>query len=173
MEITEKELAVIREISNNHLSDQRTIAIRAGISLGLANLIIKRLISKGYVKARQLDKKKIQYMLTPQGFAEKAKKSYSFTRRTIGLFKTTKGMLRDLILSECAKGADRFIIEGNTDLADLAESAFRALGRADIQYQRRDDLTADSSVLLAFNEASGYRNAVDLMTHLAESGVLF
>jgi len=173
MEISEKELAIIREISNNAVSDQRAIALRSGISLGMTNLIIKRLITKGHVKAKQLDKKKIHYLLTPQGFAEKAKKSYAFTRRTIGLFKTTKEKIKELILSEHQKGANQFIIEGNTDLSDIAESAFRALARPDIHFLRRDDLHADSSVLLSFNTAQTYKTSIDLLSYLSDSGVLF
>ena len=83
--VSEKEFAVINEISNNHLPDQRTIADRAGISLGMTNLIIKRLIGKGYIKAKQLDKRKIQYLITPKGFSEKANKSYNFALKTINL----------------------------------------------------------------------------------------
>lgn len=173
MEINEKELAIIREISNNAVSDQRAIALRAGISLGMTNLIIKRLINRGFVKAKQLDKKKIHYLLTPQGFAEKAKKSYAFTRRTIDLFKTTKEKLKELIQSERQKGADQFIIEGNSDLADIAESAFRALAHPDIVVQRRDDIHADWSVLLSFNASQSYKTSIDLLKYLSDSGVLF
>ncbi len=59
----------------------------------------KNAIKKGYVKALQLNRRKIQYMLTPKGFSEKAKKSYSYTVRTIligwfSLLTTTCTVLR-------------------------------------------------------------------------------
>ena len=71
--ISEKEYAIIREIHKNHIPDQRTLATRTGISLGMTNIIIKKLIKKGYIKAKQLNQKKIQYILTPKGFTEKAR----------------------------------------------------------------------------------------------------
>ncbi len=42
MEITDKELTIIKEIANNHQPNQRGIAKNTGLSLGLVNLIIKR-----------------------------------------------------------------------------------------------------------------------------------
>ena len=173
MEINEKDFAVIREISNNAAADQRAIAARSGISLGMTNLIIKRLTNMGYIKAKQLDKKKIQYLLTPQGFAEKARKSYAYTRRTIGLFKTTKEKIRDLILEEHRKGAVRFIIEGNSDLCDLTESAYRSLAIEGSTLQRHDNLSSDSSVLRSSDATGSYEGTTDLLTYLSESGVLF
>ena len=46
-EISEKEFAVIREISINRFPNQRTIATKTGFSLGLTNLIIKKLVKTG------------------------------------------------------------------------------------------------------------------------------
>jgi DNA-binding MarR family transcriptional regulator len=134
VEITEKEFAVINEIHNNHMPDQRTIATRTGISLGMTNLIIKRLINKGYIKAKQLNPRKIQYLLTPKGFGEKAKKSYNFTLRTIETVKTMKERIQQLILTESGKGTSDFIISGSGDLADIVELAFKNIENKDIKY---------------------------------------
>ena len=123
MEISEKEFAVIREISNNHLPDQRTIATRTGISLGLTNLIMKRLVKMGYVKAKQLTSKKIQYILTPIGFKEKAKKSYNFTLKTINTVKTMREAIQGLIVKRNKAGITNFEIHGDSELADIAEIA--------------------------------------------------
>lgn len=173
MEINEKDFAVIREISNNAAADQRAIAARSGISLGMTNLIIKRLTNMGYIKAKQLDKKKIQYLLTPQGFAEKARKSYAYTRRTIGLFKTTKEKIRDLILEEHRKGAVRFIIEGNSEVADIAASAIASLHHSGIILQRRDDINSESSHLIVSNAEGTCSSSIDLLEFLSMSGVFF
>ena len=44
------------------------------ISLGMTNLL-SRLVAKGYIRIRQLNKKKTEYILTPKGFTEKYHKS--------------------------------------------------------------------------------------------------
>jgi len=173
LNISEKEFAVIREISNNHLPDQRTIAIRTGISLGLTNLLIKRLIKKGYIKAKQLNQKKIQYLLTPQGFTEKAKKSYHFTMKTIHLFKNIKEKIQALILEEYKKGACRFCITGGNELADIAEFAANQLKDANINCTRLKDTATDeniASLIIESLENGSTKHSIDLMNYLSEAG---
>ncbi len=75
--ISERELRIIEEISRDRNLTQRKISHRLGLSLGMTNLILKRLVNKGYVKVRGLNRRKVQYILTPTGFAEKTKKILS------------------------------------------------------------------------------------------------
>ena len=49
IEVSEKEFAVIQEIHKNEMPDQRMIAHKTGISLGMTNMIIQRLIERGYI----------------------------------------------------------------------------------------------------------------------------
>jgi DNA-binding MarR family transcriptional regulator len=163
MEISEKELAVINEIHNNHLPDQRTIASLTGISLGLTNLIIKRLIKKGYVKAKQLNTRKIQYILTPEGFGEKAKKSYTYTLKTIDTFKKLKEDMQKLIISECKKGTSDFIISGRGELADILELAFKNIKKKNIKYIH---IKGQDKVLLIPGRNT-HNNEIDVLTYLS------
>ncbi len=123
--LADKEINIISEIQKNPLVDQRTIAQNVGLSLGLTNLIIKKLAKTGYIKIRQLNKKKLQYILTPEGFAEKAKKSYNYTLKTIKLFKEIKSKIQQLILDFQQQGVKKFIIIGNNELTDIVEFAFK------------------------------------------------
>jgi DNA-binding MarR family transcriptional regulator len=76
--IGERELRIIEEISQNQNLTQRKISHKLGLSLGMTNIILKRLASKGYIKVKGLNRRKVQYILTPKGFAEKTKKSYRY-----------------------------------------------------------------------------------------------
>ena len=81
--IGERELKIIEEISQDKNLTQRKISHRLGLSLGMTNIILKRLVSKGYIKVKGLDRRKVQYILTPKGFTEKTKKSYRYFLKTI------------------------------------------------------------------------------------------
>ncbi len=122
--MNEKEFAIIKEISQNFSIDQREISHNTGLSLGLTNLIIKRLIKKGFIKVKQLNGRKINYILTSKGFKEKVKKSYNYTIKTIKLFKEIKIKIQELILNFQKQGIKKFIIIGNNELTDLTEFAF-------------------------------------------------
>ena len=174
MQISEKEFTVLKEISNNHQPNQRLIAERTGISLGLTNFIIKRLIKKGYIKARQLDARKVQYILTPKGFAEKVKKSYNYTLKTINLFKSIKEKIQELIISKYNKGKKEFIIQGKSELADMAEIAFRTIALEGIKCSRADskDIPKNNNcVILTVENKINNKNCINLIKYLAKSNI--
>jgi DNA-binding MarR family transcriptional regulator len=173
VEISEKEFAVIREISNNHLPDQRTIATKTGISLGLTNLIIKRLITKGYVKSKQLNRKKIQYILTPKGFSEKAKKSYNFTLKTIGFVKILREKICELMAAEIKNGAKEIVLSGNSELIDMAEQAIKNLNSGLVKYSRINSDSASQNTVIMVMDSTGKSHAVDIVGYLVDSGLFY
>ena len=77
---------VLRQIYNNPKSSQRKMAEDLGFSLGKLNYCLKALKDKGYVKINNFKKKKdkinyIQYILTPEGIAERTKLTINFMKR--------------------------------------------------------------------------------------------
>ena len=73
--VNNNELKVMDEISREKSLTQRDLSRKTRLSLGAVNLILKRLIGRGAVKSKELNAKKIEYLLTPKGLSEKAKKS--------------------------------------------------------------------------------------------------
>lgn len=136
IEIDEKEFCVIREIANNHHPNQREIAQKLGISVGLTNIIIKRLVRKGCIKIDQLNRRKLQYLLTPKGFKEKAKRSYHYTLKTIASIREMKMKIQRIVLEKSKGGNYRFAVFGEGELADLVEIALRELHSKGIAYRR-------------------------------------
>lgn len=135
-QITEKELKVIDEVSkNNHLT-QREISRKVGISLGMANLILKRLARRGYIKVKGLNRRSLQYMLTPKGLAEKTEKSYRFLLMTINSLKKIKRKVQELVLEEYSRGQREFVILGKGELADLVEISLRDLDERKLKCKR-------------------------------------
>ena len=95
--ISDRELRIIEEISRDRDLTQRKISYRLGLSLGMTNLILKRLVNKGYVKVKGLDKRKVQYILAPKGFTEKTRRSYRYFLTTIRSLKEMKEKIQELI----------------------------------------------------------------------------
>lgn len=171
MKISDKEFAIINEISNNNLPDQRTLATKTGISLGLTNLIIRKLINKGYVKAKQLNHKKIQYLLTPKGFTEKIEKSYRFTLKTIEIIKVIRSKIQELILNEIENGATEFTICGNTEIANIMELILKDIKGKNIKYNF-DKTAKNNSIILLIDNPTG-KHKIDILHYLVNSGILY
>ncbi|MCK5535109.1 winged helix-turn-helix transcriptional regulator [bacterium] len=174
LESREKELKIINEIDKDLNVTQREISKNSGMSLGITNIILKKLINKGYVKVKQLNKKKVQYFLTPKGFTEKAKKSYYYTLKTMEILKTMKLKIQAVVLKEYKKGHIKFIIYGKGELAWLVEIAIRDLGKQDLVCARingKDEIALqerDTIILLTEQNRTNDIRGIDVISMLSE-----
>ncbi len=149
--IGERELRIIEEISQDKNLTQRKISHRSGLSLGMTNIILKRLSSKGYIKVKALDRRKVQYILTPKGFTEKTKKSYRYLLKTIHSLQEMKKKIQHLILMEYRKGKTHFVILGEGELADIVELSLKSLDNSHLEYRRisrLEDTNSNNAVVL-------------------------
>jgi len=171
--ITEKEFAIILELSSNNSSNQRTVSKKLGISLGLTNLIIKRLAKTGYIKIKQLNRRQIRYVLTPKGFSEKARKSYNYTLRTINSLTLMREKIQNLAILKYKAGIRNFIITGDNELADITEISLKKLSLSDVKYTRelKNGREHDASTLILNTKNKNGKNSVNLISYLTESGL--
>ena len=81
----DNDLKVLRYIQERQKVSQREVTQFLGISLGKVNFILKALIDKGIVKARNFvnnkNKRAYAYFLTKEGFEEKARLTIRFFKR--------------------------------------------------------------------------------------------
>ncbi len=122
------------------------------MSLGMVNIVLKRLAKKGYIKLRRLNKRNLEYILTPKGFTEKAKKSYWYVHRTIDSLREIKAKIQVLALEEYQKGEREFIILGDNELADIIEISLRDLRKNDLRYVRvfkKEKIKKKNALILA------------------------
>ena len=149
--LSEEEFHLIREIRHDRNLTQRKISQKTGISLGTVNVILKRLTKKGYIKIRRLNRRNLQYLLTPKGFAEITKRSYHYLLRTINSVRKIKVEVQHLVLQEYGKGKTEFIILGDNELADIIELSLKNLDKSNLKYRRAsraEDISSNKPVIL-------------------------
>ncbi len=66
---------------------QRDLAKLSGLSLGMTNMLVKRFVSRGWVKLVKASGHTWFYALTPEGIDEIASRTYGFLRRTASTVK--------------------------------------------------------------------------------------
>src|SRR3989304_3446074 len=93
----QRDLAILKEIERSAPLTQRGLAKRLGIALGLANLYLKRLARKGYIKVSTLPPNRIKYLLTPKGIAQKTRLTYEYINYSLHLYKHTRQVMRDTL----------------------------------------------------------------------------
>ena len=68
-----RELTLLENIENDPNVNQSTLATQLGVAVGTVNWHLKRLIAKGYVKVKRAERKKLRYIITPEGIALRAR----------------------------------------------------------------------------------------------------
>ena len=98
--INDQDYLVMKYINDTQKISQRELSQSLNISLGKVNYILRALINKGIVKARNFtnskNKRAYAYYLTSKGLQEKAKLTVSFFDRMSKEYDKLKAELREL-----------------------------------------------------------------------------
>ena len=172
--LNEREFELVNIVGAKLDANQRDLSKQLDISLGMTNLLIRRLIAKGYIRIRQLNKKKTHYILTPKGFAEKTRKSINYTLKTIRSIGLIRAQLNAVLLDLYGRGERIFLILGESDLAVLVEMALHGPALAGVQYSRIKEMPQEfAGIVLVCREGEHVPEAmrsrcVDLIEELAK-----
>ena len=122
METLERELDILQNISESVKQiHQRDLAEIIGLSLGMTNAILKRLVQKGWLKVKKINNRNIQYIVSPQGMEEIARRSFRYFKRTIKNVVYYKEVLDQFAREVITKGFDTIILVGESDLDFVIE----------------------------------------------------
>jgi DNA-binding Lrp family transcriptional regulator len=122
-----RDLRVLEAVQQDSRLTQRGLASKLGIALGLANIYLKRMIHKGYIKCVNVQPNRISYLITPRGIAEKARLTYEFMDYSLHLYGEVRQHLREA-LRECAAAGKRVAICGSGEAAELAYLSLKESG---------------------------------------------
>jgi len=116
-----RELILLEQIEADPDITQANLADKLGVAVGTVNWHIKRLINKGYIKAKRARRKKLRYIITPEGLALRAKLTVKYVENQMRLYRESRQRIKEL-LAEVAKGGDQQVrILGEGELAEVCE----------------------------------------------------
>ncbi len=123
-----RELKVLEELATNSQLTQRHLAKELGVALGLTNLMLRRFIKKGHIKVVNLQRQRIQYLLTAQGIAEKTRLTYEYLEYSLYLYRNVRHVLRASLQQIVQSGGRNVVIFGTGEIAEIAYLTLRELG---------------------------------------------
>ncbi len=104
---------------------QRSLARKLGIALGLTNLLVKRLVRKGWVRVIHIKPNRVRYLVTPAGIAEKARMSRAYFESSVQFYRQT----RDRIQHQFCALSTNWPGHGATELQSGPDQGFLRLAR--------------------------------------------
>ena len=114
-----RELTLLEKIENDPDVNQSTLATQLGVAVGTVNWHLKRLIAKGYVKVNRAERKKLRYIITPDGIALRARLAVDYVERSFSLYRKTRQRVREYLSEIKSAGYNRIRIVGKGDVADI------------------------------------------------------
>lgn len=119
-----KTLKILEAFDKDPDQTQRDLSRKLKISLGMVNTFTKRLAKKGYFKVTTIPKRRIQYILTPKGLAEKARLTYQYVLYSMQYYRDTRAKIKSIFKALSDRDFSRIYFFG---ISELAEIAFIAL----------------------------------------------
>src|SRR5512143_515863 len=114
-----RELTLLEHVESNPDVNQSTLADQLGVAVGTVNWHLKRLVAKGYVKVQRAERKKLRYIITPEGIALRARLTIDYVERSFELYRRTRQRVKEHLDAIRAAGFARVRIVGDGDVADI------------------------------------------------------
>jgi len=111
---------ILQSLENGDQISQRQLSSQLGINVASINFALKKLTKRGFVKMLGVNPRRMQYILTPKGIAEKTQLAYKFFDRNFHFYKAVRKDVEDKIGSIPFNDKKRVALYGVTDLMELA-----------------------------------------------------
>ncbi|MBI4665103.1 MAG: winged helix-turn-helix transcriptional regulator [Nitrospinae bacterium] len=121
-------IQILGMIENGQEISQRKITAKTGLAAGLVHSYMRKVINKGWVKARQVSPKRWLYYLTPEGFLEKSQLTLKYFSITFQNYRAAQALLKETVQTCVKNGWKRLVIAGENDLSDIAALNIYAMG---------------------------------------------
>jgi DNA-binding MarR family transcriptional regulator len=112
-------MALLEQIEQDPDITQASLATQLGVAVGTVNWHLKRLIAKGYVKIKRAERKKLRYIITPEGIALRARLTVDYIEQQFLLYRNTRQRVRQHVEDLRLAGHSRVSIRGEGDVADI------------------------------------------------------
>jgi DNA-binding MarR family transcriptional regulator len=85
---------LLKALAGGEAVTQRSLSRELGVALGLTNLLIRRLVAKGYVRVAGLRPRHVRYLLTAEGQRALADMTCASLQNTVSLYTATRDSIR-------------------------------------------------------------------------------
>lgn len=116
---TQRDLSLLEHIEIDPDITQASLATYLGVAVGTVNWHLKRLISKGYVKVKRAERRKLRYIITPEGIALRARLTMDYVEYQFRLYHKTREHVKDQLARVRQEGHHTVRVLGEGDVADI------------------------------------------------------
>ena len=113
------EYQLLDAIADNPTVTQAGLAAQLGVAVGSINWYIKRMITKGYVKATRMQRTRLKYHLTPDGVAVLARRTAEYMEQSLVVYRKLRSAAMETAVDIQRKGIECVLLQGDSDATDI------------------------------------------------------
>ncbi len=117
----DRELILLEQIEHDPDVTQANLASVLGVAVGTVNWHLKRLVAKGYVKVKRTQRRKLRYIITPEGLAFRASLTVNYIENSLRLYRRTRTRVNELLMEVRQAGYNQVRLDGEGDIADICK----------------------------------------------------
>lgn len=114
-----REMVMLEKIEYDPDITQANLAAQLGVAVGTVNWHLKRLVAKGYVKVKRAQRRKLRYIITPEGIAFRARLTVNYIEQSMQLYRLIRHRVLEAVKDIKTAGYDSVRIVGDGDIADI------------------------------------------------------
>lgn len=115
----EREYRLLEAIAEDESATQAGLATQLGIAVGSVNWYIKRLISRGYLKATRMDRTRLRYNLTSEGMSAFTRNAVQYMKDSLDIYRSLRQQAREMAAQIQHQSIQDIYIEGNDEAMDI------------------------------------------------------
>jgi DNA-binding MarR family transcriptional regulator len=116
---SDRDLILLEEIESNPTATQASLASRLGVAVGTVNWHLKRLVAKGYVKVRRVERRKLLYIITAEGLALRANLTLDYIENQFRLYRLVRQRTLEAVEQIRQMGCTSARLHGNGEVAEI------------------------------------------------------
>jgi DNA-binding MarR family transcriptional regulator len=113
------DLTILEHIENEPDTTQASLANIVGVAVGTVNWHLKRLIAKGYIKVKRAERKKLKYIITPEGISLRARLLVDYIQSSMGMYRLIRERSIKVIKALKKDGYDMAYLAGDGEVAEI------------------------------------------------------
>jgi len=115
----DREYQLLDAISKDETVTQANLATSLKMAVGSVNWYIKKLISRGYLKASRMDRTRLRYNLTPEGMSALTQRATQYAILSLQVYRDLRESAKTVIVDMHHQGIKRVFLDGNNEFMDI------------------------------------------------------
>ena len=116
---SQADLTILEHIENEPDTTQASLAEKVGVAVGTVNWHVKRLVNKGFIKVQRAERKKLKYIITPEGIALRTRLMMNYIQTSMQLYRLVRTRSLEAISAIKNDGYHSIWIEGGGEVAEI------------------------------------------------------